>query len=78
MNNFITTNYKSEIIHVGIGRSIEILNNMLENNLSENEYIKLKEMECIVDNIIKLNREMFKTKDLNKPFISIKGSDNNA
>lgn len=77
MNDVITNNYETEIIQIGISRTIEILNNMLENNLNENEYIKLNEITVIVDNIIRLNREMFKTKDLHKPFIRIKGSDSN-
>lgn len=75
MNDVITNNYNTEIIHIGISRTIEILNNMLENDLNANEYIKLNEITVIVDNIIRLNREMVKTKDLHKPFLRIKGSD---
>lgn len=71
------TNYnlKTDIIFTGISKTIEILNEKLEKLNVENEYLRKEELVTIVNCIIQLNREMFKTKDLHKPFLKMEVDD---
>ena len=64
MDDFITdpNGLKGTIEFYGISKTIEILNECLTKSLSDNEFNKINEINCIVDNIIRLNKELNKNK----------------